>query len=560
MTRRPFAVLLAGLLAAACGRSEPPGRYNVILISLDSVRADRTGPYGHVPEFAPDVPVTPTLDRLAADGATFESAWSTTSWTLPSHMALMTGLDDRCHGVEHDDFALDPLRTPVAEVFQEAGYATGGCYSGPYLDPKYGFDRGFDEYRSAMLSPQEFAAMVQQKNQQLLAAGRPPMTERLIQQMRDRVSHWDVTSPRIEAFAADFLERHADDRFFLFLHFFDAHYDYHPDPELARLFDPDYDGPYDGTNWFFDEDVMTWATKPPFERRIPERDLRHVMAMYDAEIHWVDAHVGRILQRVADLGLEDDTLVVVTADHGDEFFDHGSIGHRSTVWPELCRVPLVIRVPGGAAGRRVPEMVSLVDVAPTLLELCGLPPLPEAEGRSLAPFLEPTMEAPPSDHVTRHRLYARFDRSHRRNFNVQEGWRNPEFTVIRHLQPLDRLATPEGLPFRAIVDPDHHLPFLVYDRREDPAERHPLPPDDPRYAQAVAAMCADWDAHEARAEALPRSPKELRYAPEKSAEELATLNALGYADQGGSGAPRTPPLEPFPAPCPEGDGGAAGSR
>ena len=141
--RRLWLPGMAALLAlTACGQ-EPAGKFNVVLISIDSLRADRTGPYGHRPEFAPALDVTPNLDRLAQSGTVFEDAWSSSSWTLASHMALMTGLTDRGHEVEFDDFALDPLRATLAEQFRAAGYATGGYFSGSFLEPQYGFGRGF---------------------------------------------------------------------------------------------------------------------------------------------------------------------------------------------------------------------------------------------------------------------------------------------------------------------------------------------------------------------------------------------------------------------------------
>ncbi len=540
------------LLAAACGQ-EATGRYNVVLISIDSLRADHTGPYGHRPEFAPDAAVTPNLDRLAADGAVFEDAWTSSSWTLPAHMALMTGLTDRAHGVEHDAFALDPLRTTLAEAFHADGYVTGGAYSGPFLEPKYGFDRGFDEYRSGMLQPEEFAQMVAQKNAQRARDGLPPLKPEDVKGMRDRISHWDLTSPRVNAFARDFLDRHAGQRFFLFLHYFDAHYDYLPDrgdAATARAFDPGYTGSFHGEDWFFDAQkrVLSWPTpqQPVAQRLINERDLHHAEALYDAEIHWVDRHVGEVLAQIEALGLKEDTIVIVTADHGDEFFDHGSIGHRSTLYRELCHIPLVIRVPGGQSGQRVPGLVRIYDLAPSLLDWCGLPPLAEAQGRSVRPFLD---GAAADGRTSLHRIYARFNRDLFGRHNVREAFRNERFSVVRHLEPLDQLATPEGLPFGPFPDPRFGRDFLVFDRREDPQEVRPLPATDPRWREAVDAFCAAWTVNEREAAALPASPAAARQSAAASADEQAALAALGYVQGEQPAGERHPPLLPFPSPC-----------
>lgn len=542
--------LLLALAAVSCGK-EPAGRYNVVLISIDSLRPDRLGPYGHRPAFAPDTPVTPNLDRLAATGATFEDCWASTSWTLPSHVSMMTGLDDRAHGVELDAFAIDPLHQTVAEAFQADGYATGAAYSGPYLDPKYGFARGFDEYRSAMTSAEEFAGMVKAEDARRRAAGQPPLTPRAVEQMRDRLSHWDLTSPRVNAFAEDFLDRHGDGRFFLFLHYFDAHYDYLPergDPQAAERFDPGYRGAFHGENWYFDERVMTWPSResPWGERRIGERDLEHVLALYDAEIQWVDRHVGAVLDRIARMGLEDETIVIVTSDHGDEFFEHGSIGHRSTLHAELLRVPLIVRVPGaGQRGQRVDALTRIVDLAPSLLDWCGLPPLPHALGASLRGILD---GGGADGRQSFHRIYAGFNRDRSGPPNVREAWRDAQWTVIRYLIPDAERSGPQGLAFLEWNDPRSGADYLVYDRTADPKELRPLPAADPRRAQAIEAFRAAWRTHEAACAALPSSPAAARRSAANTADQQAALDALGYANAGAQGEALHPPLLPFPEP------------
>jgi arylsulfatase A-like enzyme len=537
-------------LAVSCGKA-PTGKYNVVLISIDSLRADRIGPYGHKPEFATEVAVTPNLDRLAASGVTFEDAWTTSSWTLPAHVALMTALNDRAHQVEHDDFMVDPLRATLPEAFQNDGYATGGAFSGPFLDPRYGFGRGFDEYRSGMTTPAEFAAMVKQEDAKRRAQKRPPLQPRDVATMRDRLSHWDLTSPRVNAFAREFLADHGDGRFFLFLHYFDAHYDYLPDrgdPELPARFDPGYRGDYHGENWYFDaERVMSWPSQeqPWAERRIGERDLQHALALYDAEIHWVDRHVGEVLDLIAAAGLEDETIVIVLSDHGDEFFDHGSIGHRSTLHSELLHVPLIVRVPGtGQSGQRVPALARITDVAPSLLDWCGLPPLPDAQGASLRALIETGQS---DGRTALHRIYAGFNRDRVGPPNVREAWRDEEFAVVRSLIPTG--ATEDGMSFAPWKDPRTGRDFLVYDRVADPREFRPLATEDPRYALAIERFRAAWRANEAAVTNMRHSPVTMRRSEEQSADQKAATAALGYVDAAGAGSgQRQPPLLPFPEP------------
>jgi len=550
--RLAYALLALALAVPsfACGK-QPSGKYNVVLISIDSLRADRIGPYGHKPEFAPESPVTPNLDRLAAEGVTFEDAWTTSSWTLPAHVALMTALNDRAHGVEHDDFMIDPLHTTLAEAFQKDGYATGGAYSGPFLDPKYGFERGFDEYRSGMTSPSEFAEMVKREDQRRRSQGLPPMQPRDVDQMRDRLSHFDLTSPRINAFASKFLGEHEDERFFLFLHYFDAHYDYLPDrgdPELAKRYDPDYQGEFHGENWYFDgERVLTWPKPetPWAERRIGDRDLQHTLALYDGEIHWVDRHVGEVIDLITAMGLKDETIVIVTADHGDEFFDHGSIGHRSTLHAELLHIPLIVRVPGaGQSGQRVPSIARIIDLAPSLLDWCGLPPLPEQQGASLRGAVE---SGQGDGRTTLHRIYAGFNRDRIGPPNVREAWRDEQFSVIRFLIPSG--GDEDGLSFAQWKDPRSGLDYLVYDRVADPREFRPLSTDDARYVEAIEKFRAAWRECEVQSGLMPHSPIGQRRSEKKSAADKAAMAALGYVDAPGAIEQRLPALLPFPEPA-----------
>ena len=536
---------LLGFLLAGCGQP-PAGDFNVVLISIDSLRQDRLGIYGHRPAYAPDFPVSPRIDQLAMEGVVFDNAWSTSSWTLPSHAALMTGLSDLGHGVEIDDFRIDPAHPVLARAFQEAGYSTGGFFSGPYLDPKYGFSRGFETYESGMMGPNELASHLKDWSVRQVAAGKEKPGESILRQIRDRVSHWDITSPRINRMATDFLDEHAGERFFLFLHYFDVHYDHLPgkaDPTLQKAFDPDYQGFFPAENWYFNPAVRN--PESPHERRISARDLGHIQAMYDAEIHWVDRHVGQILDRISSLGLENETIVIVLADHGDEFFEHGGIGHRSTLHEELLAIPLVVKVPGMAgAGNRAQGNARIYDLAPTLLDLAGLPALASAEGVSLRPLLTDPQHLGSGALC---RLFAGTSTGP----NIRDGWRNERFTVLREFGIDGRASGPELLQVRPKRLKETGAPFLVFDRDEDPGESRPLPPGDPRYPLAVDLFCQDFRNSAAHSSQVGKSTLQARHAPRKSEEEIATLAAMGYTDgsaQDGD-SPRTPPLGPFPEPC-----------
>jgi len=544
--RRPAPLLLLSLLAlsaAGCGRSSPPP-LNVLLISIDSLVRNRLGIYGHHAEYAPTIPVSPNLDALAAEGVVFDDAWSTTSWTLPSHEAIFTGLSDRSHAVETDDYTLDPLRRTMVQEFHDAGYRTAGFYSGPYLDPKWGLGRGFDRYESAMMTPEALARSIQTWARKREAAGFPKPTAVEIKQVRDDLSHRDVTSGRVNGLAEDFLDHRGGKPFFLFLHYFDAHYDYIPDllePGLGKRFDPGYQGEMSGDNWYWNPAVRDQKSG---KRRISERDLHHVEALYDAEIHWVDRHIGRIIDSLKRRGLWENTLVCVLSDHGDEFFEHGSIGHRSTLYPELTQIPLILRVPRATPpGKRVAAFARSIDVAPTLLDFALHRDMPEAEGRSLRELIDGSGE-PRS-------LLQRMVGSDR----PRDGWRDQEFAVQRTLSFDPKASRRTGLlTMRQARDRSGRPILEVYDRNEDPRELHPLAPTDPRYREALTRFHAAWRQGEARAEALPQSPRPQRYAEVLSAEDRATLAAMGYTDSGFDTGPerRLPQLAPFPEPTASG--------
>jgi len=512
---------------------------NVVLISMDSVRQDHVGAYGHRPEFAPDIQVTPHLDALAQEGVVFDEAWATTSWTLPSHMTILTGLSDATHGVVHDFVRLDPLRHTLAEQFSAAGYATAGFYSGPYLDQKYGFEKGFDYYASGMMPDGEREAWMQARSLELAAAkranGQPDaITPADISGLRDRLSHEDITSPRINEQGLTFLDTHGDEPFFLFLHYFDAHYDHIPDkaePGLGERFDPSYAGNFPPDRWYFNPAVRTidQRTGRPTQQ-IGDRDLRHIMAMYDAEIHWVDRHIGEIVQKLKDLGVYDNTIIAVISDHGDEFFEHGNIGHRTTLFAEVLKIPFILRVPDEArAGARVEELVRTYDLAPSLLDYAGLGEMPEAEGQSVRSFVDAldsdAAQLAALGHLTQlGRVNGNMWRA-----QTQEVWRDDRFTLLRIMgtpAPFAEGST-EPVTFRQSALPNG-MSYMFFDRENDPFERQPLTRSHPEYKAAIQRFMTTVRAQRAHRGSLPQSAWESRYPQPMTQEELTTLIALGY--------------------------------
>ncbi len=340
---RTVALLVCAVLAVgACRR--PPAQ-GVVLIVVDTLRADHLGFYGYAR------PTSPALDRYARRGVVFEQALATSPWTLPSIATLLTGQWPSRHGAGSRlrESGFEQVRrladaTPtLAEHLRAAGYTTGAIVNNGFLAPGTGLERGFASYDQ-----------------------RP-------------ASNWKHrrADESVDA-ALAWLDAHGQARFFLFVHLFDPHLAYDaPEPVRGR-----FTGALPG--------VALRPGKPQDVRArvaslsAAERDW--LVAAYDEEIAFVDEQLARLFAALEARGLWSRSLVVLTSDHGEEFFDHGGFEHGHTVYQELLHVPLVVWAPGVAA-RREKAAVSLADVAPTLLEAQAVNAARGLDGASLWPLI-----------------------------------------------------------------------------------------------------------------------------------------------------------------------------
>jgi len=305
------------------------------------------------------------------------------------------------HGVETDLQTMSSGSPTLAEVLRGSGYRTAGVFSGPYLESVWGFGRGFDRYSAAYGPPVAASStlLVRLSNEIVEAdrAGDAAMAEELRWLRRagaariGQLSSADVSSARVTAQALDELARFGatPDPWFLFVHYFDVHYDYAPPPPFDRRFDPAYAGYMTGVGFTSNAEIAVPDPSVPdgYVRRVSNRDLEHLRALYAGEAAWVDEHVGQLLTRLDAVGLTDRTLVIVVSDHGDEFFEQGGIGHRRNVAEAVIRVPVLLRLPGRLpAGHAEPGLTSLTDVMPTVLDLVGGANPAPMSGRSLLPL------------------------------------------------------------------------------------------------------------------------------------------------------------------------------
>lgn len=319
--------------------AEPPRGPNVVVISIDCLRADHVGVYGY------ERPTTPFIDGFAEDGVVFDHAVSASSWTIPSHMSMFTGLPPMVHGVNDspDNFwagrarTLAPTVPYLAEILAESGYETAGVVSSAPMSPRYGFERGFGVYRVHAAKAEEV-----------------------------------VDS------AIDLVAR-ADDRpWFLFVHFIDPHWPYMPMVEFRS---------------YAKEFIARFGDRPDDISELIERhqgkalnalpeDADDIRTLYDAAIAYVDRELGRFFAELQERGRYDDALIVLTGDHGEAFYDHETFGHAKTLYQELTHVPLIVKWPGGTPAGREKTPVSHVDVFPTVIETAGIE-VPPMEGASL---------------------------------------------------------------------------------------------------------------------------------------------------------------------------------
>lgn len=365
-------------ILAACGPAPASAPRDVLLFSIDSLRADHLSSYGYRSATRPDQATTPHLDRLVADqGVLFERATSVTSWTLPSHLSLLTGQPVQVHGVRDLPEVLHASQPLLAERFQAAGWRTFGLWSGPNLHPLFGFARGFDQYVdcSTVQVDDPFGIFDVQGEEDW---GN-------VRGVHD-ASHSGVTGELlVEAFASQYSRIGEDDQLFAFVHLWDVHYDYAP-PTSFDVFHPQpYGGTFDGAD-FFGLNAR--------DRQVTEADLLRVLSLYDAEILYTDDNLRRMLEVVEEAGRLEDSLVVVTADHGEQFGEHNFFGHKESLIEEEIAIPLMLRWTRGdlQLGRRS-NLVNLTDIAPTILDLCDLDGASDVWGESLAPSLR-NAEAP----------------------------------------------------------------------------------------------------------------------------------------------------------------------
>ncbi len=343
---------------------------NVLLISIDTLRADRLSLYGYARQ------TSPHLDEWArSEAAVFRSAVAQAPWTLPSHVSMFTGLNPNRYESNMPN-AANPGLTMLPEILRDAGYATAAVTGGAFLHPQYGFTQGFDRYSYAVTPP-----------------------------------HADDSGREIEdgvAKALEWLDGHRNRSFFLFFHTYEVHDPYRPRQPYFRQ--------------FTDQPPITVKVPPRSSERSGGFEVRRafsalasqeelnglssadiadlVSSAYDSGVAYADEQVSRLLKKLAELELQDNTIIVVTSDHGEMLGEHDSVGHVY-LFEENILVPLIIAAPGGrGAGRVISDQVRSIDLVPTILDLAGVPREPDLDGQSLVSMMDGERSSLPPEAFT----------------------------------------------------------------------------------------------------------------------------------------------------------------
>ena len=296
---------------------------HIVLISIDTCRADHLGCYGYSRK------TSSNIDTLAAESVLFNHAVAPVPITLPSHSSMLTGTIPPYHKVrDNSSYRLDSANVTLAEILKENGFVTGAIIGSFVLDSRFGLDQGFDTYNDK-LSKKQKSEFFHHSN------------ERKAEDVTYAANIW--------------LEKHREDKFFLFLHYFDPHFPY----ELHERF--------------------AYKTYP-FLTSVP-KDL------YDGEVAYTDYCIGQVIEKLKNLGLYDSTMIVLTADHGEGLGEHSELSHAYFIYHSTLHVPLIIKAPGWPKGGRIDNVVGIIDIVPTVCGALGIPAPPSVQGRDLSALL-----------------------------------------------------------------------------------------------------------------------------------------------------------------------------
>lgn len=464
-------LLGAGGCDRGAGRAQKP---NVLFISVDTLRADHLGSYGY------RLDTSPTIDSLAASGVRFADA--TVQWpkTWPSMASMLTGKYPATTGVR---FApLRPLpddHATLAEALRGAGFTTGAVVANPNVGRDLRFDQGFDRF-------------IESWAEELKRRTGVDKLENAPGAVKSYTNATIVTDAALRLID----ERDGEKPFFLWLHYIDPHGPYAPPTDYRRLFFGAY--PRKPVPL---ADLPRYQVQIDRERGAPSDDLGFYIGQYDREIRYFDDQLARLLKRLDELEMRDDTLIVLTADHGEHLDEHGYyLEHGKSPYQPTAHVPLIFRLPGRVPeGRVVTQPVGLIDLVPTVLELVGVPIPADVQGVSLVPLWSGETGTP----------YVFMESGTRQpsQLSIRKGsWK---LSKLRAKEDRERFGRNE---------------IELYDLASDPGEREDVRAEHPEIARELEAALAHWQ------KTTPSYRKTEAEAPRVDDRTREMLKGLGYIE------------------------------
>lgn len=455
-------------------------RPNVILLTIDTLRADRLGCYGY------RNPITPNLDRLAAQGIQFSQAISGGSWTQASFPVILTSTYASMYGG-----CLGPLslnRPSPIETLAEHGYTTAAVTSSPLLSRTYRYDRGFEKFIE--LEPGETDPSLRniKGGQYLLRNPLFHYASSLVGK-RLRPARLYVSGAKVNQAVYQIIDE-AQEPFFVWAHYMDVHWPYHLEEDLTQPQDI----------------VQAWRDIYHLHRvnwqgaSITPAQQNHYQALYDRAVQYIDEQIGQLLDYLENSRLADSTVIIVVSDHGEEFLERDHWGHVETnLHDEILRVPLIIRLPEQAKRQIVQRQVRTLDIMPTVLNLCNCPSLENMEGSSLVPFWNGD------------------ESQYKATISISERWRDEG--DISHIIAL-RTET-----FKYIWNDRKPDQPALYDLQTDPEERHDV---GPLYPDKMGRFQSVIDQHRQRT--IQTRPTSGVTKPGLDKDVIERLRGLGYVE------------------------------
>ncbi len=438
--------------------SMPP----VVLIMADALRTDHMSCYGYKKS------ITPNIDRFAEDGILFTHNFAQSSWTKPQTASLLTSLYPSTHNTYLKPHVLPESVITIAEAMSDMGYITGGVVSNINLSPIFNFHQGFDYY--CYLAP-DYYFYAEESSSKLCLYNLMRLVKARFLSRRKKVNHFYQDASVVNRKTTEWLDTIEGQPFFLFQHYMDPH-----DPYFAH--------PYDGRC------IARVSTPNP-----PPEKAEEMRMLYDQDIYYMDQHFGMLMDYLKSRGLYESSLIIFTADHGEEFYDHGGWWHGTALFEEQIRVPLIVKLPGNRnAGRTDSRLIRSIDVAPFIINAAGGEKPESMQGDYFVP-------ADPESHCAE--VFAEED--HERN--VITSIRTDRWKLI---------LTKEG-------SPRMHAPVQLFDIREDPGERSNVAGQYPDVVRMLQEQLQKIK-HEAQRQAYKEQKKSI------DSQTQDRLKALGYVE------------------------------